>query len=350
MDGTRLRADATIRPLVLDSDYKELEGITRGSELPPGAGDPHAGALFHFAIGFNKTSELARMLTNEAGSILNRFGGDPLGWIGPSIALYGERDPWWDKMREAQREKEPDDVNWWEIPVALHVAVKDPLKLAGFLTALRALADESGPNLTRWEGRTWQEMGYVRIAASESVGLTEPGREAAIYYVSLPDALVVTPREDLIKQTIDRYKARKAGQPIPGTDRAWPGRSAGLRLDREAIDLLAGTMFETPRDQAQIAGWSALPILDEWKRRYPDQDPVALHERLWGVRLVSPAGGSFAWNEGLQAMESTDFGRPGAPKKNDIEQHVLRGIQRAELGLTFEEEGLRAVVELEKKP
>jgi hypothetical protein len=348
VDGKRLRADATIRPLTIDSEYKEIDDFTRGAELPPHAGDPHESTLFHFALGFNKTSEIGHLFARELDSSASRFGADPLAWLGTSVALYAERDPWWDKVREAREADEPDDIDWYRVPVAVQIAVKDPLKLAGFLTALRTFADQSAPNLTKWENRTWQEMGYVRIAASEDLGMAEPGRDAALYYVPLPDALVLSPREDLIQHAIDRWKARKAGQPIAGAERNWLGASAGLRIDQQAIDAIDRFDRGKGPDRAAKAAWSALPILDEWKRRYPTQDPLALHERCWGVRLVSPGGGAFAWNEGLQAMESTNHGRPGAPKKSEAGTSPLGGIESAELGLTFEEQGLRAVVQIER--
>jgi hypothetical protein len=347
-DGNHLRADATVRPLVLDSDYKEIEKWTKDSNLPLNAGDPHAGTLFHLAFGLPPGSELGRMLTGEAGDLMHGFGPDPFSWIGSSISLYAERDPWWQKMRDAISADERGDVDWYAVPVAIQIAVKDPLKLAGFLTALRTLADQSAPNLTKWESRTWQETGYVRIAASEDAGITEPGRDAALYYVSMADALVLSPREDLIKNAIERHKSRKAGATVDGGDRAWLGQSAGLRLDREAIEAIDSLDHGVRPSRAAQAAWSALPILDEWHRRYPTQDPVALHERVWGVRLVAPGGGGFVWNEELQAMESKDFGRPGSVKQPAQGEHALSDIASAELGLTFEEQGLRAVVQIEK--
>lgn len=344
-DGDHMGADVTILPLTLDSEYKELEQLTRGAELPPGAGDPHESALFHFANAFSKTSDLGRMLAESAGPVAKAFGADPLSWMGASIALYGERDPWWAEARERGGIFDGDDVDFYALPVVLQVDVKDPLKLAGFLTALRALADQSAPNLTTWETRTWQETGYVRIAPSESLGLSEAGHDAALYYVALPDALVVSLREDLVKKAIDRRKSRKAGEAIPGSDRKWLGRSAGLRLDREALDVIT-ELRGSRSDPTAIAAWSVLPILNEWKRRFPSEDPVAVHERLFGVRLSSPSGGKLVWNDEFQTMESAEFGWPGAPKQ--VAARLLPSIENAQLGLTFEDQGLRAVVEIVK--
>ena len=78
------------------------------------------------------------------------------------------------------------------------------------------------------------------------------------------------------------------------------------------LSQLAG---ESYRSQMQRLAWSNLPILNEWKRRYPDRDPVVLHEQFWQTRLVCPGGGKYVWNEKWQTMESTVFGHPGEPKE-----------------------------------
>mgnify|MGYP001098909831 CR=1 FL=1 len=88
----------------------------------------------------------------------------------------------------------------------------------------------------------------------------------------------------------------------------------GAELAR-ALTILRGIFGRTYRERMQEMSWSNLPILNEWKRLYPDQDPVKVHQRLWQVRLVDPAGGAYVWNEQYQTMESTKYGHPGAPKE-----------------------------------
>ena len=68
----------------------------------------------------------------------------------------------------------------------------------------------------------------------------------------------------------------------------------------------------------QTRAWSNLPILNEWKRRYPDQDPVALHEEFWQTRLICPGGGQYVWNDDWQTMESTVYGCPAAPQEGPL--------------------------------
>lgn len=346
-DGARLRADATIMPLTVGSEYREVREFTGDGKLPAQAGDPHAGALFHFAAAFSKRSDLGRMLSNATGPMSSRFGSDPLAWLGASAALWAERDAWWDEIADAGGFEEAEDIDWYRIPLVLQFDVVDPLKLAGFLTAVRALADESAPNLVKWENRTHGDLTYVCVTPSESLGLEGPGREPHLYYASLPDALLITLREDLLQQALDRRKERKAGHAVPGGERVWQGQSAALRLDGDGIGILS-SVFEGRRNRTAEAVWSTLPILDEWARRFPGEDPVAVHERLFGVRLTTPNGTPLVWNPEHQSMESPDYGRPGVPGRIQDPRLPFHHIAHVECGLGFEGEGLRVKVEIEK--
>jgi hypothetical protein len=92
----------------------------------------------------------------------------------------------------------------------------------------------------------------------------------------------------------------------------------------------------------QLASWSNLPILNEWRRRYPNQDPRKLYERYWHARLACPGGGEYVWNEKWQTMESTIYGHPGEPKAGANQVPLLSEISGLNVGLTFEHDGLRA--------
>ena len=74
--------------------------------------------------------------------------------------------------------------------------------------------------------------------------------------------------------------------------------------------------------------WNNLPILNEWKRLYPDRDPVEVHRAVWGVELVCPGGGKYVWNEKFQTMESTVYGSPAAPKEGPPAPPVLSSLPR----------------------
>jgi hypothetical protein len=89
---------------------------------------------------------------------------------------------------------------------------------------------------------------------------------------------------------------------------------------RQLINLSAGARIAPnagdrhPESLLHLARASNLPILNEWKRRYPAQDPVKLHEQFWHTTLVCPGGGRYVWNQQWQTMESTVYGHPAQPK------------------------------------
>ena len=100
--------------------------------------------------------------------------------------------------------------------------------------------------------------------------------------------------------------------------------------------------------EPQRRSWGNLTILNEWKRRYPDRDPIEIHRRFWGVELLCPGGGQYVWNEKDRTMESTVFGHPLAPKQPDQVAAQTPLFESLKFGLTFELGGLRTRVEVER--
>ncbi|MCE9595412.1 MAG: hypothetical protein K8S98_14590 [Planctomycetes bacterium] len=344
-EGGRLAADATIMPLTANTDYNEFQRFCGDAKLAPHAGDPHADALFQFAFALDAKSQVAGFLSGAFG---DQLGANPLAWLGDGISIYADRDEFWKELGNKESIDEAFGENFYRMPVALQCEVKDPLKLAVFMTGLHGLANQSAPGITVWENRTFAGHTYVRVGVDDGVDMFgDAGAQTAIYYATLPTALILSLREDVLQRALKRYDARKAG--AADEQPTWLGRSVGLRVERDALDLVTGLDGPGLSHQLQLAAWMPLPILSEWKRRFPDQDPVALHERFWGVHLASPGGGAFAWDAAAQAMTSSDYGSPATPKDGPKFPRALDGFTGAEFGLTFEGQGLRAAVEIARK-
>ena len=227
------------------------------------------------------------------------------------------------------------------------------MKLAVFLTALRAYVDQTAPGLTAWEARTYRETPYVCITVSEQAHPENKQDETIqAFYLASRDTFLVTLNEPLLKRYIDRRTAREAlkekGETPPAPTRPWLGESYGLQASARALDLLDAMYDGGYRLALQRASWASLPVLNEWRRLFPGEDPVLVHERLWHVKLVCPGGGSYVWNEADRTMESTVFGHPCAPKNGPPLETLLNGVRFGNFGLTFEEKGLRARVVLEE--
>ena len=249
------------------------------------------------------------------------------------------------------------------LPVAIHVDVKNGLKLTLFLAAIRGFVETTVPGMLNWETLKYREQSYVKVSpTAEARRELNELPDIALYYSASGEALIATLNGNLIERAIDRRLARRENddkeqpkQDEPNSanpDEHWLGESMGLQVKKDLVMLMEQGLKRGYRRAMQRLSWGNLPILNEWKRRYPQSDPVALHERLWERRLVCPGGGMYVWNDEWQTMESTIFGHPGVPKPGKGLPHQLKDIKSANFGVTFEhieaigENGLRARLEL----
>jgi hypothetical protein len=240
-----------------------------------------------------------------------------------------------------------------QMPLTLHCEVKDPLALTVFLTTLRAYIEQTAPQMTRWDNADYQGQPYVNVLAvqADSAGNKWP---IHVSYAATSNALIVSLQESALKRALDRYQSRTSGKTEKTSAAtlasAWLGSNVCLRAAQPFLSVFLAQHRDQHRAPQQWRSWANLPILTEWKRRYPDQDPVQLHERLWGVKLVCPGGGTYVWNEPFRTMESTVFGHPGQPKTVTKPPLPLEGFSAIDFGLTFENQGLSAQTILRRTP
>ena len=285
---------------------------------------------------------------------LGILGVNTLSWFGESVSVYVDADPFWlefakvkDKYRENFLLK-----NLSRFAVALQADVKNGLKLAMFLTALRAYVDKTVPGLLTWETLKHKGRGYVKVSTStQKLGLSRE-QDLALYYLVSPKSFTVTFNHPLLKRAIDRELARKkpvvAKKPAKSAAKPWLGKSLALRINQPVIEFFAATYGDEYQQMMQVRAWANLPVLNEWKRRFPKRNPMELHQRYWNVELRCPGGGKYAWNAKHHTFESTIYGHPGAPKPGPKQPAALRSIQSANFGVTFEHKGLRARMEIDR--
>jgi hypothetical protein len=350
----KLVADLTIMPLILASEYNQFAEISLGAKFAPDAGDPHK-ALAQLILALNHKSPIFRMGESFAANMGQTIS---LGWIGPSLSIYADDDPFWDELAKVKEEKINDFMskNIGRVPVAVRIDSSNPLKLAVFLASARTFIEQTGPGLTRWESLKYKDQGYVRISPVKGKNsLPQEMENLAIYYTSVGGALTLTFSERVLQQSIDRALAEKpaedagkaADKPIE-SPHPWLGSNVALHVDSRILEVANALGREQYQQRMQVQSWDNLPILNQWKQLYPDRDPVAVHEQVWGVTLVCPGGGKYVWNEKYETMESTVYGHPGAPKEGPLAPPVLSGFASGDFGLTLENQGLRARVELRR--
>jgi len=230
--------------------------------------------------------------------------------------------------------------------VALFIESTSALKLAAFVTAGRAFVEQSVPNMTLWETKPHGDLAYVRIRASEQakedVGDID---NLSVFYATTGKGLVISLNENTLVKALERLSVAKDAKPAT---RPWHGESLALQFQPGWSRAWETTFNESFTAEVQRRAWSNLSILNEWKRRYPDQDPVKVHEKIFGCTLVSPGGGSYAWSEDFQTMQSTPFGHPGEPKDFTQKTELLKLFQSINAGVTFEKQGLRGKVEIKR--
>jgi hypothetical protein len=347
----RLAGDLTVMPLIAGSEYREFLSISREGKFAADAGDPHD-ALIHFILAINPKSPMFGQAENFLSTMSQ---GVSLGWLGSSVAFYADDDPVWqevakiplDKLERSLGEQIP------RLPLAVRFEVSNGFRLAAFLAGARAFIEQTAPGMVGWESLSYKDQPYVKISPTERAkGQQKELENVTICYSASGDALLVTLNENLLKRAIDRQLARTAetkDKPAPpATEKPWLGSNVGLQVDRKALELVSHLSRNEYEATMQARAWANLPILNEWKRLYPDQDPVELHERVWQIRLICPGGGRYVWNETFQTMESTVYGHPGEPKNGPVAPPLLTEFAHGSFGLTFENQGLRARVSLER--
>ena len=294
--------------------------------------------------------------------------------MGESISVFADRDPYWEELLKLDSHERALRLQreGFRLPAGIRIEVKQPLKLALFLTSVRAFIQQSGPYLNpkwdTWDTLTHRGQAYVKVSSARR-GAAGVGRfdNVALYYSTVGDGLILTPNEEVMKRAIDRQLARdaKADETKPAgaataeakpadnppvaadPNSGWLGESAAASFDQVSpMFFLWYSAVVDPRQAAQTNSWSNLPILNEWKRRYPDRDPIEVHRRFWNTELVCPGGGRYVWNEHWRTMESTVFGHPGEPKLPEKFEAPLFPFAKANFGLTFELGGLRSRLEL----
>jgi hypothetical protein len=345
-------ADMTVMPLIVNTQYREFTSISLGGKFDPTAGDSHD-ALAQFILAINRDSPMFKRGENFASMMGQAVS---LGWIGRWATVYVEDDPFWKDLGKVSE----DDIdkflekNVGRIPVALRIDAANPLKLAMFLASGRAFVEQTSPGLTHWESLKYKDQPYVRITPVKGPGGVPNDLEnLAIFYTAVGGTLTVTPSEKMLERSIDRWlaqeRARAEGKPTPSEAKPWLGSNVALRVDRKILEVANALSRDLYQRTMQLQCWSNLPILNEWRRLYPERDPVKVHEEVWGVELVCPGGGNYVWNDKYQTMASTVYGHPGEPKEGPPAPPILSSFTAGSFGLTFENQGLRARTELERQ-
>lgn len=319
--------DMTVLPLTAGSDYENWIELAGKSRLSPRARAVPEGASLFLSFAVDHESELFRMFDKQLVSFLPELKFEPLSWMGDSLSIWYDNGDMGTTM--PGHFMNPD--HFAMMPVVLRVESVSSVRLALFLAAVRATVEQSSPGLLVWENRTHGDHTYVvvRDTGNEMMGLQ-------LHYATPRGALLVSLDETALLRAIaceqaDLPATIPAGRHVFGeiTPDTWNAVSYAWGSQSGA-----GRMRET--------SWAALPVLNEWKRRHPQQDPVALHRQHFAAGIRCPGGRGYQWNAAAMTMESTTFGHPAAPRADDPPDSPLAKYPAMRASLEFEDGGLRA--------
>ncbi len=339
-----LKFDLTVMPLIASTAYGWLRELAGEAVIGPYAGDAgHGDAIARLTVAVDPNSEWMRMLSGWSQNLGGGLGANPFRWMEGTVSLYLDDDPFWRELAESPEIDRFLQEHGTRLPAALHVESKDPIRLALFLTGLRNLIQETAPGTFRWETRSHAGHSYVAMVPTAGRGDRRGGGEMLeIYYAARPDAFVLSLREDVVQRSLERFAEETTGKAAGAKGL---GDHLTVELGETALALLRRTAGEVYTERLRQAAWAPIGLLNDWKARFPERDPVETLATLWHIDPVCPAGGDYVWNVRDKTHESTRLGHPWSPAGEVPLPDLLREAGRLRLGLTFEHDGLRAAGE-----
>jgi hypothetical protein len=352
-----LAADVTVMPLIARSDYRELLALSQGAAIGERDGDPHEEALVHLALALNRESATTKRYAGMFGSLGGQLKLNPLSWIGDTIAVYVDDGEFFKKLADVKPEEieKFGEENIHTLPIAVHIGVRSGLKLTVFLASLRGFIEQTAPGMTTWETLKYKDQPYVRISASARARAENDDalEELSVYYAARGDSLVLTLDESVLKRSLDRrdvrLEAASKGETLKRPGAPWIGDNFNFQIDAALLSYIEKPLHEQYQQSMQVLCWNNIEILNEWKRRYPDRDPVEVHEEYWQRKLICPGGGRYRWNESWRTMESNVYGHPGEPGDGPTWPASLARLSHGNFGMTFEDDGLRVKIKILRK-
>lgn len=325
--GAEHRAmDLTVLPLTAGSDYEDWIKLAGKAALSPRARAVPEGASCFLSLAVDRDAEMFRSFDQQLVEFLPELKIEPLGWMAGSVSL------WLDDRELAEAVpgyfKNTDTLA--SLPAVLRVESKSSVKLALFLTAVRASIGQSSPGLLKWENRTHGDHTYVVVSQAEDAFM-----DITLYYATLRSALLVSLDEITLIRAIAREKSALPDA-LPAARHAFAEATPSTL---GAFMNMSGRHDHFSREQ--ITSWTALPVLNEWKRRHPDRVPAKLHLEKFATAIHCPGGRGYRWNAEDMTMESVTFGHPAAPRADDPPVSPMARYAAMRAGLDFEDGGLR---------
>lgn len=315
-----VKADISVIPLILNSSYRWIADGTAMSSL---AGDSHSDALIHFIA----APGTDRFLTAFFKGL--RF-----------VEVYVDEDTsFW---RDFDTEKEAEKYfrkNLQKFPLAVGLEFDKAESMERVLEFAKSMVTSmiTSESTVKYKNREYLKLQF------EDEYLFQEYDKIHLHVFKSENRALFSLSENLIKRAIDRQTGKQK------TGRQWLGKNMSVQINQRLFRTMEGFSADFYRASLRNRTWNNLPILNEWKREFPESDPLELHRDYWGQRLLCPGGGTLKWDSQAQTYYSTAFGSPSRPRIPMGTPYPWRSIERFDAGVSFETGGLRAKVELHKK-
>ena len=352
----KIEGDLSILPLIGGTDYRQMIQTVGEVKLKPESGDPHPQTVLHWVSALDMNSPRFKQASNFAAIMAPSLGVGAFSWVGESFSLYLDKSPFFEDMHKAFLKKgmkgleDFSEKNLGRIPLAMNVEVRNPFKLTAFLAGLRAWIEQTAPGMTVWSNHAHKGQGYVKIAPGKGLEdnlIKEGSAPIALYYVPSPQLFTISLSEEIIQKAIERNILRR-DENASLTKGNWSGMSSAIQAAEPIPSIFDLSMSQNTINAMQSKSWNNLHALNEWRIHLKKNDPLSYHQRVWQTELLCPGGGKYMWNEKYKTYESTAFGHPAKPKSPETFS-ILGNWNEVNLGITFENDGLRVQATITKK-
>ena len=322
----KIETDICVFPLIIGSDYRELVSLSSGSTLKTDSGFPHD-TIIHYVLSINPKSPL---IENVKRWLFRRSRlKDPLGWLGNYFSVYADPSDLWKKIANAPDFNKIMEQEYRNLPFAVHIESKNQKKLEQFLKFVQMMVRGN------WKDSSYKNYKYYSVKP-----YIFGNKSVEIFILPAPKALIIANNISIIKNYLDNPK------PI---NKKWLGKNLAVELRKTFLRFIEASSRKYYKKNLKVSCWNNLPVLNEWKRLYPDQNPVDLHKKWWKVQLLCPAQGKYIWDKNYYTMQSTKLGSPVKEKTKTYPASPLDYVKNIQFGLTFEHNGLRAKILLRRK-
>ncbi|MFN0060812.1 MAG: hypothetical protein ACKVX7_20340 [Planctomycetota bacterium] len=342
------------------SEYRDLADLCGGDETQEGPLlEVGPSTVLHMSAHVNRDGRLFRRADDFSREIL--FGGmerAALSWVGERVSLFVEDSPL--KLNASRLTNLlPDmlDSLWKGAPGGIRIGVKNPLLLAGFLAAIKALITSSAPDAARFETLP-ERSGVSLVRVSTEMGREMNGPEA-LFYGTFGGGLYLAFGVETLNNIIDRVTRAKGETKPDDLDRPQESpptkpAAAPTWIDGSHVALslaLANApiwqqQFVEIFDQVAVEMCAQAVARRALLERFNLRDAPS-QRTLNGNTPRCPAGGTLAVaTDGCVTCSVHDAPAADIAARS---KNPLRALDAARAKITFTADGIRSVLEIEVK-